>query len=263
MIMDKDLDIEKFLIYIEDHHSENTLNAYCTDIYQLVSFMQQHQITEYSMGIPEYVSHLETLNLKPRTKQRKKFVLRKFINWLGVPDVEVTITSSIKKQEKEMSMTHEEIDLFLSTLTAHPKNKVSNARFRDKCIFEIMLSCNLSIPEIIQMKVTDVDSQLYYLEVNDSRYPILVKETRNILSDYLDVRNMFHPKEDYLFLNKYGEKISYSYLNKLFHDYCQKAGLSIRLKPKSMIDGANNEYFSKGINYRQYKNFLKRIKQRS
>lgn len=240
--------IDNFTDYLKYNlkSSENTIKNYPIDINQFAEFiaeqngLKKQRETMFKnvkfTDVDNYIAMMSKKGLAVSTIQRKVFSVRKFYNYLTrigyigynpVIDVELP-----EKEEKiPLSMTQEEVDLFLNTVgNANMENMI-----RDKAMFKIYLDCGLRLTELINIDLSDINEDMITIRKTKNKkqkIAFLNKSTLEELNKYLEVRNQQAEKyklkdedKDALFISCNG-RMSNRNVQKTFEKYRDMAGLN-------------------------------------
>ena len=212
----EDANLRSFLdhLYIEKGLSQNTVKAYETDISAFINWIKENTKLKLKdikeENINKYISYLFELNLKSSSVNRKissikslyMFLVKK--NILKNSPVNEVISP---KQEKYLpfSMSEDEVDKLLNS----PKtsNKIEK---RDKAMIEMLYATGMRISELVNLKITDIDTQRCVVKVlgkgSKERLIPFGEAALESLNAYLSDREESASKE--IFLSNRRTKIS-------------------------------------------------------
>ena len=212
----EDANLRSFLdhLYIEKGLSQNTVKAYETDISAFINWIKENTKLKLKdikeENINKYISHLFELNLKSSSVNRKissikslyMFLVKK--NILKNSPVNEVISP---KQEKYLpfSMSEDEVDKLLNS--PKPSNKIEK---RDKAMIEMLYATGMRISELVNLKITDIDTQRCVVKVlgkgSKERLIPFGEAALESLNAYLSDREESASKE--IFLSNRRTKIS-------------------------------------------------------
>ena len=231
----EDANLRSFLdhLYIEKGLSQNTVKAYEADISAFINWIKENTKLKLKdikeENINKYISYLFELNLKSSSVNRKissikslyMFLVKK--NILKNSPVNEVISP---KQEKYLpfSMSEDEVDKLLNS--PKPSNKIEK---RDKAMIEMLYATGMriselvnlkilrghdklrrSIAELVNLKITDVDTQRCVVKVlgkgSKERLIPFGEAALESLNAYLSDREESTSKE--IFLSNRRTKIS-------------------------------------------------------
>ena len=212
----EDANLRSFLdhLYIEKGLSQNTVKAYEADISAFINWIKENTTVKLKdmkeENINKYISYLFELNLKSSSVNRKissikslyMFLVKK--NILKNSPVNEVISP---KQEKYLpfSMSEDEVDKLLNS--PKPSNKIEK---RDKAMIEMLYATGMRISELVNLKITDIDTQRCVVKVlgkgSKERLIPFGEAALESLNAYLSDREESTSKE--IFLSNRRTKIS-------------------------------------------------------
>ena len=167
----EDANLRSFLdhLYIEKGLSHNTVKAYEADISAFINWIKENTKLKLKdikeENINKYISYLFELNLKSSSVNRKISSIKSLYMFLVKKNIlkNSPVNGIISpKQEKYLpfSMSEDEVDKLLNS----PKlsNKIEK---RDKAMIEMLYATGMRISELVNLKITDVDTQRCVVKV--------------------------------------------------------------------------------------------------
>ena len=215
-IIQEDSNLRSFFdyLYIEKGLSQNTVQAYETDILSFLNWLTKTPNINYlnlkEDNINKYIAYLFKSKLKSSSVNRKISSLKSLYlylikkNILKKSPISEVITP---KKEKYLpsSMSEEEVDRLLKS--PDPSNKTEK---RDKAMIEMLYATGMRISELVNLKLTDVDMQRCVAKVfgkgKKERLIPFGEAALEALSDYISDRDKSASKE--IFLSNRGKKLS-------------------------------------------------------
>jgi len=215
-IIQEDSNLRSFFdyLYIEKGLSQNTVQAYETDILSFLNWLTKTPNINYlnlkEDNINKYIAYLFKSKLKSSSVNRKISSLKSLYlylikkNILKNSPISQVITP---KKEKYLpsSMSEEEVDRLLKS--PNPSNKTEK---RDKAMIEMLYATGMRISELVNLKLTDVDMQRCVAKVfgkgKKERLIPFGEAALEALSDYISDRDKSASKE--IFLSNRGKKLS-------------------------------------------------------
>ena len=201
-------------LYIEKGLSQNTVKAYEVDLIAFISWISDNTNSHFKNikedSINKYISYLFKTKLKSSSVNRKissikslyMFLVKK--NILKNSPVNEVISP---KQEKYLpfSMSEDEVDKLLNS--PKPSNKIEK---RDKAMIEMLYATGMRISELVNLKITDIDTQRCVVKVlgkgSKERLIPFGEAALESLNAYLSDREESTSKE--IFLSNRRTKIS-------------------------------------------------------
>ena len=215
-IIQEDSNLRSFFdyLYIEKGLSQNTVQAYETDILSFLNWLTKTPNINYlnlkEDNINKYIAYLFKSKLKSSSVNRKISSLKSLYlylikkNILKNSPISEVITP---KKEKYLpsSMSEDEVDRLLKS--PDTSNKIEK---RDKAMIEMLYATGMRISELVNLKLTDVDMQRCVAKVfgkgKKERLIPFGEAALEALSDYISDRDKSASKE--IFLSNRGKKLS-------------------------------------------------------
>ena len=215
-IIQEDSNLRSFFdyLYIEKALSQNTVQAYETDILSFLNWLTKTPNINYlnlkEDNINKYIAYLFKSKLKSSSVNRKISSLKSLYlylikkNILKNSPISEVITP---KKEKYLpsSMSEDEVDRLLKS--PDTSNKIEK---RDKAMIEMLYATGMRISELVNLKLTDVDLQRCVAKVfgkgKKERLIPFGEAALEALSDYISDRDKSVSKE--IFLSNRGKKLS-------------------------------------------------------
>ena len=215
-IIQEDSNLRSFFdyLYIEKGLSQNTVQAYETDILSFLNWLTKTPNINYlnlkEDNINKYIAYLFKSKLKSSSVNRKISSLKSLYlylikkNILKNSPISEVITP---KKEKYLpsSMSEDEVDRLLKS--PDTSNKIEK---RDKAMIEMLYATGMRISELVNLKLTDVDLQRCVAKVfgkgKKERLIPFGEAALEALTDYISDRDKSASKE--IFLSNRGKKLS-------------------------------------------------------
>jgi integrase/recombinase XerD len=135
--------------------------------------------------------------------------------------------------------------------------------FRDKIIIEMLYSSGARVSEISNMKVSDVDLDRGVVKIygkgSKHRYAPIYESLLFRLKKYMDIRKGIFVKgrdEGFLFLNKYGRKLSRISIWHIIKHYCSVAHIEKNVSPHTIRHSFATHLLTNGADLRTIQIFL-------
>ena len=235
---------EQFVDYLKNNlkKAANTVEAYERDVKEFTSFVAARGIPDVkdvqNTEVVAYLLELKNDGKSAATVNRKLASVRAFYKFMiekGV--VKDDPTSNIKSpripRKKLQYLSIEEIDKLLSA----PDNSIRGKR--DRAILELLYATGIRVTELIEANVEDINLRMGFItcagEQSKARIIPMGRPARAAMEEYIyDVRDKLlrdNKKDNALFLNYYGQRITRQGLWKILKAYGEKTGLEHRLTP--------------------------------
>ncbi len=236
--------IDQFIFYLKNEKkmSENSLAAYKRDVLDFEKYCSKagkdNILDVTNADVVSYLLALKEEGKSAATVNRKLSSIRslyKYFNEKGM--VNTNPTANIKSprvERKEISyLTVEEVNKLLSA----PDNTLKGKR--DRAIFELLYATGIRVNELVAANIEDVNLRIGFFacpgEYGRARIVPLGRPAREAIENYLeDARDMFvknNRKEQALFVNYYGKRMTRQGFWKLLKTYGKKVGIEDKITP--------------------------------
>ncbi len=240
--------IQQFLDYLlfERGLSANTINSYRRDLIDFVKFMKEPsqqfptsvlEVTYFN--IAKYLAHLQELGLASSTIDRKMDSLRGFYKFLVserlVVDNPTKLVEPLKSWSKlPLVLSIKEIEL----LIAQP-DVSTPLGLRDKALLEIMYASGLRVSELVDLSLTDINTDIGYLRClgkgNKERVVPINSQAVRAINAYLEHgRPLLNPKGNWLFVNYTGDKLTRDGVRRIIQKIAKDAGIEKKISPHTL-----------------------------
>ena len=223
--------LNKYIQYlmIERGLSINSVKSYSIDLKQFIAFLKDNNISSFNDVTKDHISSYLSKNMKEKEAsscRRKMVSIKGLFEYMFDNDIlKDDITSSLEsiRVEKKLPsvLNVEEIKSLLSVIPS------DGMGLRDLAMFEVIYGAGLRVSELINLKVSDLYLKENLIKVygkgSKERMVPLNIDACYCLIDYFNKR--------YVFLNKYGKKISRQAFNQMVDKYAIKAGISKKVHP--------------------------------
>lgn len=266
-----DSDFKDFLLYLKKvvGYSENTALAYGYDIADFLLFLKDEKKDKKAVDketIRTYLLKRNIDGLERSSLKRAVSALRHFYDYLctqkGYPEnpFETIAMPRVKKRLPDF-LAHDEINDLLDLIG---KREDALAR-RDQALFEMMFASGLRASETISLKLTDIDLERRLLRVigkgdkerivpfstiaREALVEYLKKERPLLLAKRKDSQSE-KEKEDHVFLNNRGQKMTLRGLEYIVTAAARKAGYTMHLHPHMLRHSFATELLTNGVDLR-------------
>jgi integrase/recombinase XerD len=260
------LDIEAFLQYLtqEKGYSQNTLAAYRNDLTQMVAFITKEQaegiITSYDELLKSYLLKLREKRYSAATTARKVASAKSFFKFM--------VDSGRMRENPTQNLPSPQVSRpalkFLSPveyqkLLAEAEKLSTPEAKRDAVMLELLYATGLRISELVSLNVKNIDLEQNCVHINSRRQVPFDHRLSLILgnflrSDRLDL--LYDEKEEALFLNRRGKRLTRQGFWQIIKDYASKAGLGGKVTPQTLRHSFARRKLQNGIELRQLQQLL-------
>lgn len=231
--------IKDFLEYlkINKKYSSHTISSYEDDILEFYNVIDKDIINMNEDKVRIYLTYLYERKLNRNSVSRKLSSIRSFYNYLYNMDIVVkNYFIDIHNPKKTKGLPHylkeEEIDKLFDI----PDIK-SPLGQRNLLIIEMLYATGVRVSELVNIKVKDIDKYNDSIKIlgkgSKERIVYFGSFCKHSLDMYLnDGRiKLDKNKNEYLFLNKNGNKLSDRMIRNILDDLILKAGVDKHISP--------------------------------
>lgn len=214
--------------------SPNTIFAYSKDLEEFCCFLKKINISIEQVkdsDFSDYTNYISSKGYIKTTVARKLISVRNFFKFLYKNDYlsfNPTLKQDIPKSERKIPeiLEIEEIDRLLTLIEPDSLKGI-----RDRAVLELMYACGLKANETVNLKLNDLNLKMGYIICIDTKGKERIIPFGNMaetaIAKYLDVRgNIEKEKNDYLFLNLLGSKLSRQGLWKILKERARNAEIT-------------------------------------
>ena len=224
--------------------SENTLLSYKRDINKYMSFLDDAKIRiekTTATTVLDYLMKLQNDGKSAATVSRNLASIRSLYRFLQNEkfiSLDPTMNIHSLKMEKKLPeiLTNEEIErLLMQPDTTELKG------CRDKAMLELLYATGMRVSEMIELKISDVDMDIGYINCNKGaklRVIPVYSLAKKAMKNYIEGAriHMLKPgsKEDTLFVNCNGGKMTRQGFWKILKKYAVSANISKDITPHTL-----------------------------
>ncbi|QPH40280.1 site-specific tyrosine recombinase XerD [Pedobacter endophyticus] len=241
--------IKGFTTYLklERSLSSNSVHAYLSDIDKLQQYFQSinqsPSLAAINVGdLRSFLSWLNQLGMLPSTQARVISGLKAFFTYLMLEnEIQNDPTALIEapKLSRKLPDTlniHEINDLISAIDASKPEG------MRNKAIIEVLYGCGLRVTELTELKISNIYPQIEFIKVigkgNKERLVPIGGTALKLLDIYLSQVRV-HVKikkgnDDYVFLNRFGAKLSRISVFNLIKSLAVATGLKKSISPHTL-----------------------------
>ena len=238
--------IKQFKSYLKLERSlaENSIEAYLADINKLEQFftLKEREISPLKVqqsDLVDFIEFLSELGLSPYTQSRIISGIKSFYKFLVYEDLVIKDPSELLESPKlgrklpDVLNVHEIDQLFEAIDHSRPEGA------RNRAMLETMYSSGLRVSELTDLKISNIYEDLGFLRIvgkgNKERLVPIGKVALKYIKIYRDdvrVHQVIQKgQEDFLFLNRRGNKLSRVMVFMVIKELVKKTGLQKNVSP--------------------------------
>jgi len=268
-------DIDSFLTYltVEKGFSENTIDAYHNDLYQLANFVGEEAIKGGSpaswasfnrQGMLSYLLNLKERNYAATTVARKIAAARSFFDFMVAegkirdnPSQNVDSPKVGRSLPKPISISQVRRLLEQPTKLSTPEAK------RDRAILELLYASGMRVSELVSLNVSDIDLDGGFVRCfgkgHKERLIPIYRQAALAVEEYIKEsrpRLTYSDTEPALFLNRRGERLTRQGLWQILKGYAKSAELDTEITPHTLRHSFATHMLSGGADLRSVQELL-------
>ncbi|HCR2161329.1 TPA: tyrosine-type recombinase/integrase [Enterobacter asburiae] len=157
---------------------------------------------------------------------------------------------------KRRFLTHNEISRVIQSLSG------SAHEVRNRCLIAMCYLHGFRASELTGIKLSDIElnsKKIYIRRLKNglnTSHPLQITELEH-LREWLSIRDNYNQKKnDWLFLSRFGNRLSRQYFYKLIRQHSIMAGLDIQAHPHMLRHGCGYELAEQGMDTRLIQDYL-------
>lgn len=260
--------IDKYKTYLqlEKSLSENSVDAYLTDLDKLLRYMEDENKSYKEISyadLQHFVAGLRDLGIHPRSQARIISGIKSFYRYLVLDDYIRTDPTELLESPKigmkiPEVLTVGEVNDILDTIDlSKPEGQ------RNRAMLEVLYSCGLRVSELTSLRYSDIyfDEEFIRVEGKGGKQRLVpisavaLREIRNYLYD----RNLIPVKkgfEDILFLSRRGTALSRIMVFHVIKQQTELAGIKKNVSPHTFRHSFATHLLEGGANLRAIQEML-------
>ena len=238
--------IENYANYLrfEKNASENTIEAYVSDLQKLQDFAEQNlmNITPITISyehLQEFLYQVSKINYSERTQARWISSIKGFFSFL--------LEDELREDNPSVLLETPKLGLYLpDTLSLEEIEKLISATDentdlakRNRCMIEVLYGCGLRVSELTELQISNINFKENYLKIQGKgdkvRFVPLADYTADFIKNYINnirSKQKINPKHsDILFLNSRGAQISRQMVFLIIKEIVRKADIQKNISP--------------------------------
>ncbi|WP_455667882.1 site-specific tyrosine recombinase XerD [Phocaeicola sp.] len=257
---DKILVKYKQYLKLEKSLSDNTVDAYLTDLNKLLAYLTLENINILDVtleNLEEFSAGLHDIGIHPRSQARILSGIRSFYRFLIMEDyLEADPTELLESPQIGFKlpevMTVEEIDRLIGSIDRGTKEGQ-----RNRAILETLYSCGLRVSELCNLKLSELyfDEGFIKVEGKGNKQRLVPISPRAIkeINLYFTDRNQMKIKpdfEDFVFISNFGKNISRIMVFHIIKELAERIGLKKKISPHTFRHSFATHLLEGGANLR-------------
>ena len=250
----------KQYLKLEKSLSDNTVDAYLTDLDKLLAYLTLENINILDVrleNLEDFSAGLHDIGIHPRSQARILSGIRSFYRFLIMEDyLKADPTELLESPQTGFKlpevMTVEEIDLLIGSIDRSTKEGQ-----RNRAILETLYSCGLRVSELCNLKLSELYFEEGFIKVEGKGSkqrlvpisPRAIKEIRLYFTD----RNLMKIKpgfEDFVFISNFGKNISRIMVFHIIKELAERIGLKKKISPHTFRHSFATHLLEGGANLR-------------
>lgn len=245
---------------LEKSLSDNTVDAYLTDLDKLLAYLTLENINILDVrleNLEDFSAGLHDIGIHPRSQARILSGIRSFYRFLIMEDyLESDPTELLESPQTGFKlpevMTVEEIDLLIGSIDRGTKEGQ-----RNRAILETLYSCGLRVSELCNLKLSELYFEEGFIKVEGKGskqrlVPISLRAIKEIRLYFTD-RNLMKIKpgfEDFVFISNFGKNISRIMVFHIIKELAERIGLKKKISPHTFRHSFATHLLEGGANLR-------------
>ena len=263
--------IKGFAAYLKLERSlaENSIGAYVSDVEKLFQYLEANNnvasINTITLkDLREFIKWLNELGAPPSTQARviagiKSFFLYLLQEEMISDDPAVLLETPKVARKLPDTLNLHEIDLLINAIDASKPEGM-----RNKAIIEVLYGCGLRVSELINLKISNLFEDSEFIKVvgkgNKERIvPIgatALKLTKIYINEVRVHSTLKKGNEDYIFLNRFGAKLSRISIFNLIKQLAVVAGIKKNISPHTLRHSFATHLIEGGADLRAIQDML-------
>lgn len=254
--------LTKYFTYLkfERNFTDNSVSAYLSDITKLQNFAiskGKDLLSLEMLDIEEFITSLQDIGIVATSQKRILVGARAFYKFarlekLTKNDPTEFIESPKLGEHLPVILSVDEIDRIIQA--TDPSTCDGQ---RNRAIIETLYSCGLRVSELTELRVSNIYAEEGYISVfgkgRKQRIVPIAESAIQEIKNYFQFRyeiDVKHGFEDYVFLNRFGRKLSRIMVFNIIKRYCQEAGINKEISPHTFRHTFATHLLEGGANLR-------------
>lgn len=251
---------------LEKSLSENTIEAYQSDLNRFIDYLSDMGLKYDSVSIDDFRHFLEELtNLGISVRSQARIIsgiksFYRFLQYEEILDEDPTELLEMPKLAMHLPevLSVEEIDNIIEAIDMSKKEGI-----RNRVIIEMLYGSGLRVSELIDVKISNIHFDEGYVCVigkgNKQRLVPISSICKEYIKEYLHERaswRLLDGFEDYLFINRSGKNISRVAIFNIVKQLVELAGIKKTISPHTFRHSFATHLLEGGANLRDIQQML-------
>lgn len=261
--------IESFLNYlsVERGLAKNTLNSYRHDLNFYQDYLKRHHLDSFSRAsrqeIANFMLSQKDKGLSTNSIARRLTAIKSFYRFLvreRIMKADPTSLMETPKLWKKIPITLSIDEVRSLILQPNVKHKIG---IRDRAILDTMYATGMRVSEVVGLKLDNVNLDIGFVRCvgkgNKERIIPVGKQARIAIKRYIDKSRPCLTKKnksEFLFLNRFGSKISRQSLWKMIKKYARSARIKKQIRPHILRHSFATHLLERGADLRSVQEML-------
>jgi integrase/recombinase XerD len=232
----------KAYLQLEKSLSSNSIEGYLTDITKLFGYLEDQGKSPVEAGLNEltgFVHHLYKLGLAASSQARIISGIRAFYRYLKLENEIKDDPSSLLELPKLARKLPEFLSIDEVNAIIDEIDLSKSDGERNKAMLETLYSCGLRVSELVDLKISNLFLEDQFIKVigkgdKERLVPIGSVAVKHLMI-YMDRVRVHSPIqkgfEDFVFLNKFGKRLSRQMVFLIIKDLALRAGIKKNIGP--------------------------------
>jgi integrase/recombinase XerD len=261
--------IESFLNYlsVERGLAKNTIISYREDLITYSGFLKSQGLDVFSKvnrsAVTDFMFFQKDKGLQPNSIARRLAAIRMFHRFLVRERILKNDPTSLVDSPKLWHKIPETLSVNEAEALISQPNLRNDQGIRDRAILETMYATGMRVSEAVNLKIDNVNQDVGFLRCigkgNKERIIPLGKKAIVSIERYIasSRQALLKKKEsEFLFLNRFGKKISRQSLWKIIKHYARMAGIKKPMKPHILRHSFATHLLERGADLRSVQEML-------
>ncbi len=247
-------------IKLEKGLSENSKEAYLHDLNALLTYLEERHIDPLKVTLADlsgFIVYLNDLGIGARSQARMISGIKSFYKFLIYSDILKHNPTELLEMPKipqhlPTVLTLQEIEMIEDAIDLS-----KNEGQRNLAIIEMLYGSGLRVSELINIKLSDIHWEEKFIIIqgkgSKQRLVPMSEEAIKQVGFWIYDRNKLKIKpgnEDFLFLNRYGSRLTRTMILIMIKELAKKAGIKKNISPHTLRHSFATHLLEGGANLR-------------